>query len=929
MNYCLGFDIGKLKDCQRISLQELQDIQIREEDQFWISEAYLDRIPDSLKNLSYTVVSSINKRGLKPRSAFEKAVKFHFEQSGGLFLSLFDALSDGTLLFSAQGELLYINPLAERLLKLQIKLPLGLCTIDDFKWIANQNQSPPLLEAGDFDFGSGELKLSDGRLVEVSQLERKWITTDEDEFILLEFKYVPQLTERFQRFQWASKATRDVIWDFDLVDDRIAWGENLSHMMGWSDTDLHNGDMWGDKIHPEDRQRVLDSINVHIDDPSKETWESRYRFLLRDGTYAHIYDRGYIARDQSGQGIRMVGAMHDYSLQFQQEQELKKEQGRFRQLFEGSLIGVAQLNLESLKWVECNQALLNMLGYLEAEFHTMELKELIPTAQLEQNMEVIDRLRKGEELGAYQTALLRKDRDTTNVVISVFATENLDHEAKIAWFHFLDLGPLEETNQALVESEARFKQYVEKASDIFATLDKKGNFDYVSPNVEEILGYKPQEIIGQNNFDLIHPEDIEKVIQKYRAAWHEPGVAYREVFRYLTKSGKWLWMEANGSFQMRKGALKAYLNIRDIEKEHQTEAELRKLSLVANRTSNGVLIVNKMLTIEWTNESYQKMSGYSLEEAQGRKMNDLVHGPKSLKLNEGDLKAQIEARKPFKIENINYRKNGSEYWVESIVTPVIDDEGNILNYISIESDITERKIEEISFKENLKLISEQNERLRSFGHIVSHNFRSHSSNIQQLTRELNVTRDPILKDELHKYLQSSADGLMEALEELSSLLAVESAEDLPTEKLNVLEYCERVKQILSRPTMEINAELIFEVPKDFSVTFYPAYLESVLFNLISNALRYHDPEKEPWVKVWIEEKEDQQLVYVSDNGLGIDVEKYGDEIFRYRRTIHNHPDSTGIGLYLIRSQIESLGGEISLNSIVGKGSTFRVMIPKS
>jgi len=736
-----------------------------------------------------------------------------------------------------------------------------------------------------------------------------------------------ELEKNVQRFQWASRATKDVIWDWDFENKQIEWGENLFITFGWKEADLNTTDKWMSKVHPEDHKLIDESLQKAFESKN-ELWECHYRFLKVNGEYAFIHDRGYISRNKQGEAIRLIGAMHDYSIQHRREIELKSEQLKFRQLFEGSLIGVAQLNLKTLRWEECNQALLNMLGYKEHEFKNMLLRQLLPAAQLELNNKILADLRADNYVKAYQTRLLRKDLGTTKVVVSAFAFTEERGEQK-AWFHFLDLGPVEESNQALVEAETRFRQYIEKASDIFATLDKEGLFDYISPNVEQLLGYRPSEIIGRENLNLIHPEDAPKIFEQYEEAWSNPGKTVRIVFRFKHKRGNWVWLEVNGSFQARGSQLKAFLNVRDIEKEHQIEAELRKLSLVANRTSNGVLIVDAQSRVEWLNESYQKLSGYSLIEAQGRTMSELVHGPKSLKVNEGKLKKHIESSKPFRLENINYRKDGSEYWVESIVTPIFDDNGVLTNYISIETDITERKMEEIGFAENMRLISEQNERLRSFGHIISHNFRSHGSNIQQLTRELNLTSDQLLREELYKYLEESASGLMGALDELSSLLKVESASDLPTEELSVMEYCNRVKQILSRPTMEINAELNFDIPPDFKVTFYPAYLESVIFNLISNAIRYHDPEKDPWVKVWVEDKKDEHLLYVSDNGLGIDIEKHGDEIFKYRRTVHNHPESTGIGLYLIRSQIESLGGEITVNSILGRGTTFCVSIPKS
>lgn len=748
------------------------------------------------------------------------------------------------------------------------------------------------------------------------------IVRDNHQQQLLEF----ELKKSINRYRWASRATKDVLWDWDFANDRIEWGENLGSAFGYEEHELDTTQKWLSKIPKDDQEKIDTSLNKAFEN-KLDNWECHYRFKLKNGKLAYIHDRGYIARNSSGEAIRLIGAMHDYSLQHQRETELRAEQKKFRQLFEGSLIGVAQLDLQTNRWKECNQALLNMLGYKSSEFKGMPLEQLIPADQLKKNAKTLDQLWSNHSVKAFQSSLLRKDLGITKVVVSAFVFTEKEG-SKMAWFHFFDLGPIEESNQALSEAETRFRNYIEKASDIFATINHQGVFDYISPNVEQLLGYPAQEVMGHENKDLIHPNDYDKVIKLFQEALSMPGETKRLVFRLKHKNGQWMWMEANGSFQAKGSDLRAFLNIRDIEKEHQIEAELRKLSLVANRTSNGVLIVDAQSRVEWLNQSYQQMSGYSLEEAQGQAMATLVHGPKSIHLHDHKLKSLLASKQPFRLENINYRKDGTEFWVESIVTPIFDDNHVLTNYISIETDITERKMEEIHFQENMALISEQNERLRSFGHIVSHNFRSHGSNIQQLSRELNITSDPLLREELYKYLEESASGLMEALDELSSLLKVDSASDLPTEELAVKEYCERVRQILSRPTMEINAELQFDIPEDFTVKFYPAYLESVLFNLLSNALRYHDPKKDPWVKVWVEENADFKMIYVSDNGLGIDTERYGDEIFKYRRSVHNHPESTGIGLYLIRSQIESLGGEISVSSIEGKGSTFKVSVPK-
>jgi PAS domain S-box-containing protein len=735
-----------------------------------------------------------------------------------------------------------------------------------------------------------------------------------------------ELLDSNQRFKWASKATKDVIWDWRFKDGTISWGENLKEIFGWEAQDLNTTDKWISCIPEEDQQGIHDSLEKAFANGS-EIWITRYRFKKQNGELAYILDRGYIERDSQGEAIRLIGAMHDYSEQYFYEHELKNERRKFQQLFEHSLIGAAMLNLNDLKWQDCNQSLLNILGFKQEEFLNLHWKDLIPLEERALNDVKIELLKAGENISAYQSSWLRKDLATTRLVVSAFKANDIQGNP-IAWFHLLDLGPIEESNRALVEAESRFRQYIEKASDIFIYLSSRGEFEYISPNISTLLGFKPIDLLGTKIEEIIHPEELNYVKFSFQKAYLNPGATYRSVFRIKSRTNQWLWVEANGSFQTKGAELKAFINLRDIQKEHEAEAELRKLSLVANRTSNGVLIVDHEHRVEWINESFSKMSGYSLEELQGIKMEDMLHGENSTTTSDDRLLRLLEKKKPFRFENINYKKDGTEYWIESIVTPIFDDRGKLVNYLSIESDITERKLEEFDFQRNLQLISEQNERLRSFAHIVSHNFRSHGSNIHQLIHELNVTTDQILKEELHSFLEISSNGLMQALDELAGLLEVESASDLPTEELQVADYCKRIRQILSRPTMEANAELEFNIPEGFTVNFYPAYFESVLFNLVSNALRYHDPLKDPWVKVSVKEDEKAKYLIVADNGLGFDSNKHGEEVFKFKKSIHNHPDSSGIGLYLVRSQLESLGGEIKVESEIGKGSTFTIILPK-
>lgn len=211
MNYCLGINIDEFKGCQEISLGQLADPDLQANDQLWINESYWPEIPNAIKARAIKVLADAHTLKEPHKAAFHKAVDFHFKQQGGLLLPLFDALSDGAILFCSKGKLLHINPLAHKLLGLKSIPPLGLYSLDDFSWEAGKQAAPPLLEAGDFNFGPGVLRLSKAIRAEISQLKRRWIKTPSEEFMLLELKYVPHLAEKFERFKWASKATRDVI----------------------------------------------------------------------------------------------------------------------------------------------------------------------------------------------------------------------------------------------------------------------------------------------------------------------------------------------------------------------------------------------------------------------------------------------------------------------------------------------------------------------------------------------------------------------------------------------------------------------------------------------------------------------------------------------------------------------------------------------
>jgi signal transduction histidine kinase len=118
------------------------------------------------------------------------------------------------------------------------------------------------------------------------------------------------------------------------------------------------------------------------------------------------------------------------------------------------------------------------------------------------------------------------------------------------------------------------------------------------------------------------------------------------------------------------------------------------------------------------------------------------------------------------------------------------------------------------------------------------------------------------------------------------------------------------------------------IVSDFSnlkeIMYIPEYLESILLNLITNAIRYKQPGRKPVIFLQSYLKNDQPYLEVSDNGMGIDLDRHGDKMFGMYKTFHHNPDAKGIGLFITRNQVETMGGSISVTSTVNIGTTFKI-----
>jgi diguanylate cyclase (GGDEF)-like protein/PAS domain S-box-containing protein len=270
-------------------------------------------------------------------------------------------------------------------------------------------------------------------------------------------------------------------------------------------------------------------------------------------------------------------------------------------------------------------------------------------------------------------------------------------EVSGVYFSAVNIDARKKAIEALAKSEERFRSLVQNSSDIITVLDAGGTVRYQSPSGERILGYAPQQLMGKNLFDCVHPKDAPAVKSAFAKAIQEPGAAVKVEFRYRHADGSWVCLEAVGSNRLDDSAIVGFVvNSRDITDRVLSEERLRLFERAITASSNGIAITDAQLPdnpVVYVNPSFEKMTGYSAAEIIGRNLR-FLQGADTEQPGLKKLRASIGARKDCTIVVRNYRKDGTVFWNELHISPVQNERGQLTHFIGVQTDITDRKITE-------------------------------------------------------------------------------------------------------------------------------------------------------------------------------------------------------------------------------------------
>lgn len=445
--------------------------------------------------------------------------------------------------------------------------------------------------------------------------------------------------------------------------------------------------------------------------------------------------------------------------------------------------------------------------------------------------------------------------------------------------------------------------------------------DYV-PNLEEGINfYKAGE----------HRDAIGELVGEALRS----GQPWDTELQIVTAKGKELWVRAKGEAEMVNGqCVRLFGTFQDIDEKKRTALEYQKVSerlAIATQAADiGIwdydVSQNKLI---WDDFMY-KIYGIRKADFSGEveAWEASVH-PDDKERCQKEVEMALAGEKDFKSEFRVIWPNQEVRFIKAESTVRRDAQGNPLHMIGVNWDITAEKNAEKKLKNLVDITSAQNESLLNFAHIVSHNLRSHSSNLSMLSGFLSKETRPAEKDNLVTLLGDASESLNETVSHLNEVVQVKTSAQ---EKLKCVSLYDSIKQVeknLSVLIKEKGVKRTIKVHKDISINAIPAYLDSVLLNLFTNSIKYSAPERAPIIKIKAEEKNDRVVVTFTDNGLGIDLEKYGKKLFGMYKTFHRHKDARGIGLFITKNQVEAMNGKIEVVSTVNVGTTFTLYFEKA
>jgi len=692
-----------------------------------------------------------------------------------------------------------------------------------------------------------------------------------------------------------------------------------------------------DVVHPDDVPRILQS-RVEFPDGPRPLTPNIFRFQHKDGHYVWLERAGQpVFSEDTHELLGFVGSVRDVSARMQAEQALRESETRYRLLAENSMDVISLQNM-NFEFVYVSPSCERVFGFTPDEvigkssldFIHPDDKSQILYLREARDQSILPTLRFRHKDGHYlwveRTGQLINSPDGSAPPVLLASVR--DVTARI------------QAEQALRESEARYRLLAENSSDLITQQNTRHEFVYISPSCMRILGYMPEEMLGKTDLDFVHPDDKPQIDGDRKKLEPESETTSLHVGRFRHKAGHYVWLEWNAQKLYSEDShefIGFVAAIRDVtarvEAENarrESEAQLR--ALMENNT-DGILLGDEQGHILAVNDALCKMSGHAAQHFLSG------HAPWFFDQDDPRVVHFLKA-KPFhtrgRYELTALHPDGTPFSIEVSVMPIPPYNGQQWHW-SIIRDLTEQirhratLVEQERLRTALEKEAELNHLKSHMMDRVAHEFRTPLAIIQATTETLNAYADRLSAERRTAKIGNIRHSIQRLTDMLDEITVAVTDTLIPKElrfvPLDLMALC-RTAAVDLAAQAELPGKFKLEGPEMVSVVGDAQVLKDMLAHVMHNAIQYSPADDVAHVYLALDAYGAE--VRIIDHGTGIlptDQARIFEPFFRGSNA--QDVSGLGLGLTIALEAVEAHHGTIRVESVFGQGTTVTIWLPSA
>ncbi|PQJ10069.1 hypothetical protein CJD36_015330 [Flavipsychrobacter stenotrophus] len=773
-------------------------------------------------------------------------------------------------------------------------------------------------------------------------------------------------------------------WDYDFSIGKVIWSEEACRIYGIDPgkNELDEGD-WQFFCHPDDLQdmrKVIEKAQLSLTD-----FAHSHRIILADGTIKHIFSESHFEFDNTGNLTDIHGIIHDVTAKKEAEEKILNANRLYAFISQVNQTIVQVTNEEVLFKAVCDIAIeqgqfdlawismpdqekrtLNVVAHCNATASDISLLNSIkfsddgPIAQVMNTgkLFVINDFITDEvaaDFRAYASSRgfrscivlpIRKGGKTIGAYNLISAKANLFDAEEISLLteatndvsFALDIFEKEkhrsEMAEIILQSEASLKHAQAMAHFGSWELDFATGKAIWSEEACRIYGI-PVEDRHNQNFESwkahLHPDDMEQVLAMVKES--EINLSRTALnHKIITTDGvvRHVFSEAHYNFD--RNGLPVGLRgvVHDITEARAAEESLARseenLRLIMDIIPQSICLKNYGGKYIFVNKSYAELYDSIPEDIIGKYMAEVMSAENDIERITNENKQIISSGEMLTIPGEEfYDDSGKLKLFHTMKVPFTVAGTNEKALLSVSLDITEQKAEEAEKAKIISDIVQRNKDLEQFSYIVSHNLRAPVANIIGLADVLvDDSLETDVRDSLMTDLSGSVKKLDSVIMDINYILQVKHTDSNQKEHVNLSAILSDIKLSVDNLIRSNDVQIITDFSAVDELFTLKSYLYSIIYNLVSNSIKYRRVNVAPVLHIASKMQGNKIALIFEDNGLGIDLLKRKDEMFGLYKRFHTHVNGKGMGLFMVKTQVESLGGTISVVSEVNKGTTFTI-----